>query len=622
MLDAEKKYQAVQNRLASGWNTWDTRSVTSHVLLPEGVAVMLGFREFSRSRVLRNPLVAPSSGSLEVRPGLRTRNGSYTDLQIQWQGVTFRVQSAHDPEDPDSLLLQVEVVEGEPILPPALIVEFSLLWQRPGYTCLEDGVLTAHLPERVVKVHHTEEDTGELWTEAVGAHQVLSLASPVLMRIGGNGETVGLSGKITEQRHRCLNDLHRFGEEAELVEGLQCGLFWNTIYEPVHQRVCTPVSRRWSCKGGGYSLFCWDTYFAAFMALLTDPDLALANLVEMTREAEGLGFVPNCAHRTFSSRDRSQPPVGAMILREFLRKTGETWVADLLFDPLFTWNSWWLEERSTGDDLCWGSNAYEPVAGNPWETNGVHDGFGAALESGLDNSPMYDEIPFEAGRNQLALADVGLMSMFIVDCEALSDLAGMMGRKDQQQVLTERASRTRKRLATMWEDERGVFLNRRTDTGEFSSRISPTLLYAMMSGVVTEEQQTRMVDGILFHPEKLGGDWLLPSISRDDPAFPEQDYWRGRIWAPMNFLVYLGLRRVGAVEAQKRLAEHSRDLFLKEWREHRHIYENYCALTGVGGNVKNADPFYHWGALLAATFLMESGHYDPLFPQRGSRLNV
>ena len=34
-------YEALQKRLAQGWNTWNTRSVLSHVLLPEGFALNL-----------------------------------------------------------------------------------------------------------------------------------------------------------------------------------------------------------------------------------------------------------------------------------------------------------------------------------------------------------------------------------------------------------------------------------------------------------------------------------------------------------------------------------------------------------------------------------------------------
>ncbi|WP_425460037.1 MGH1-like glycoside hydrolase domain-containing protein [Exilibacterium tricleocarpae] len=35
----------------------------------------------------------------------------------------------------------------------------------------------------------------------------------------------------------------------------------------------------------------------------------------------------------------------------------------------------------------------------------------------------------------------------------------------------------------------------------------------------------------------------MPSIARNDPSFKDNTYWRGRIWAPMNFLGSVGLKR-------------------------------------------------------------------------------
>ena len=45
--------------------------------------------------------------------------------------------------------------------------------------------------------------------------------------------------------------------------------------------------------------------------------------------------------------------------------------------------------------MSWGSNPRDEITGFYWETAGVDDTFGGALESGLDNSPMYDDIPFD-----------------------------------------------------------------------------------------------------------------------------------------------------------------------------------------------------------------------------------
>ena len=38
------QYQQVQKRLTAGWNTWDVHSVTTQVLLPDGLAIHVGLK--------------------------------------------------------------------------------------------------------------------------------------------------------------------------------------------------------------------------------------------------------------------------------------------------------------------------------------------------------------------------------------------------------------------------------------------------------------------------------------------------------------------------------------------------------------------------------------------------
>jgi glycogen debranching enzyme len=116
-----------------------------------------------------------------------------------------------------------------------------------------------------------------------------------------------------------------------------------------------------------------------------------------------------------------------------------------------------------------------------------------------------------------------------------------------------------------------------------------------------------MIDEHFYNPDEFWGDWILPSIARDDPAYPEQNYWRGRIWAPMNLLAYLGLRRYDLPQARADLAGKSRALLLQEWLEHGHVHENYNADTGQGCDVRNSDRFYHWGGLLGTVAMIEAG---------------
>jgi neutral trehalase len=165
----------------------------------------------------------------------------------------------------------------------------------------------------------------------------------------------------------------------------------------------------------------------------------------------------------------------------------------------------------------------------------------------------------------------------------------------------------------LWDEASGFFLNRRSDTGEFSHRVAPTNFYALMARAATPAQADRMVRDHLYNPAEFWGEWVLPSIARNDPAYPEQSYWRGRVWGPMNFLTYLSLRQYDLPQARHDLAEKSKALLLKNWQAHGHVLENYNAETGdntVAAGKMGGDSFYYWGGLLGTIALMEAGQYS------------
>jgi putative isomerase len=132
-------------------------------------------------------------------------------------------------------------------------------------------------------------------------------------------------------------------------------------------------------------------------------------------------------------------------------------------------------------------------------------------------------------------------------------------------------------------------------------RLAPTNFYPLLAKAATTEQADQMIKKHMLNPDEFWGERVLPAIARNDPAFKDQEYWRGRIWAPMNWLVYLGLRNYDtptATQARKELAEKSLQLFLHEWNEKGHVHENYSAVSDDSDGVKSSDRFYHWGALM------------------------
>jgi hypothetical protein len=106
---------------------------------------------------------------------------------------------------------------------------------------------------------------------------------------------------------------------------------------------------------------------------------------------------------------------------------------------------------------------------------------------------------------------------------------------------------------------------------------------------------------LLRDPGRFWGRWVVPTVTRDDIHFREQQYWRGTIWPPVNFLVQQGLRRYGFDAAAAEVAARSADLFLKAWRATGLARENFDARTGEGGGRRHQS----WGPLLALLALEE-----------------
>ncbi|MBN1250135.1 MAG: hypothetical protein JXC32_20895 [Anaerolineae bacterium] len=601
-------YEELQARLAQGWNTWNTRSVLSHVLMPEGFALNFGLKDRASRHYRKEALIGRrGEGEERIHPGLRTYDGRYTELTLSWQGIEVLVQSATAGEDDGDLVILVTPTT-EHRLAPLLVVALGMLWDRPGTMTRENEMLMGHGPQRTIVVYGTAESVTDPYIPVQTPYLAMSLIAPVGVSTGRRRTVEEIRALLAARRTEHEAYVASFGGLADVYAAVQTCMAWDTIYEPEHNRVVSPVSRIWNVDWGGFVLFDWDTYFAAYLAAIDNRDLAYANAVEITREKTERGFIPNFGTvNNLKSRDRSQPPVGSLVIRELYRKFGDLWLLEEVFDDLLEWNHWWVAHREHEGLLCWGSDPYEPLANAYWELHGVGDRLGAALESGLDNSPMYDDIPYDRTTHLMQLADVGLTAMYVMDCEALADIAVVLSRSHVADELRTRAAAFREALRALWNDEEGIFLNRRTDTGESSHRLSPTNFYALLADAPSQAQAERMMVDHFYNAEEFWGDWILPSIARNDPAYPEQTYWRGRIWAPMNFLVYLGLRRYDLPQARADLAQKSQQLLLKEWLDKGHVHENYNPDTGEGCDLPNSDRFYHWGGLLGLISFIEAG---------------
>jgi putative isomerase len=607
-------YRAVQQRLAHGWNTWDTNSVATQVLLPEGLAIHFGLKHntaLNTDAFLGETLIGRlQPGAEQVTPGPHSWDGSYTDLSIGWKGHRWRIQSAHDGDD---LVLLATPLPSTPVsaMPPTLVVSVDFLWNRPGTALRRADFIETHGASGSVPVYCTcdppsaEAQSSDYADVPVAApYFSVDFTAPVGIATGRRRTLAEIDATIERQRQAHEQSVASAGASAPIRDAIETTLGWDTIYEPNKRRVISPVSRVWNQNWGGYVLFDWDTFFAATLASIGDRDLAYANAIEILREETPAGFVPNFARPGgWKSFDHSEPPVGAITVLGLYQQFHDRWFLADTFAPLLSWNRWWDQHRKIQGYLAWGDDAKAQLT-DP------DDGYretrqGAIYESGLDNSPMYDGAVYDPQLHLLEFADVGLMSLYIADCDALAQIADELGKTAEARELRDRSSSYRASLATLWSEQDGIFLNKDLHTGQFSRRVSPTNLYPLLAHAATPAQAKTMIEKHLLNPKEFWGQWVIPAIARNDPAFADQDYWRGRIWGPMNYLVYLGLRNYDDTDVRRDFAQKSYELFLKEWKEKGHVHENYNAISGSGDDVTSSDRFYHWGALLGYVEYME-----------------
>ena len=636
------EYRGVQARLATGWNTWDSRSVLRYVLLPEGLAVNLGLKRhaFLDENHLEAALIGRrEEGAETVRPGIRAANGSYQRLEIAWRGLSAVVEAGRDEDGELVVLVTPEPPsDAASYAPFELVVSAGMAWNRPGSVesapnglldglldGLVDGLpdgLVARLPdgEKAIRVAGILE--ADPYAGGLTPHRVVRLSAPVGVFTGRRGEPAKTTSDIRRTLDARRQELEaraaEFGELAEAWLAVTSGFAWNTVYEPRHRRVVPTVGRLWNREYGGVALFGWDNFFLGYLALLESRDLALAAIVEHLRGHTAEGFLPNDNRGNGSkSWDRSQPPVGGIMVREVYRRFPERWFLEAVFEPLLAWNRWWPEARGNGDLLSYGSHE----APNPFAEPVARTKTAAGYESGMDDSPMYEDVPFNREQNVLELQDVGLTSLYIADCRALAEMARLLGRAADADELEARAAAFGAALDTLWVEERGYYLNYRTDLGRPSERRSPTLFYPLLAGVASESRAGRLIREHLLNPGEFWGEFVLPSTTRDDPSFPRQRYWKGAIWPPLNFLTYLGLRRAGDRATAAELSARSLDMFLREWRRKGYVSENISSISGTGDDERlSSDPFHSWGALFGIMAFIESGHLgSPEAPLPGIR---
>jgi len=385
------------------------------------------------------------------------------------------------------------------------------------------------------------------------------------------------------------------GVHAGSLDAVRDVIAWNTVWDGINARPYTAISRNWDvAKFGGFGVWLDDQLYAAMAAAMLDAELARENLAVALSNATPEGNLACLITAGDAWVDRTQIPVASFVAWSIFARTGSRSMLSLAYETLARNQRWWWRVR---DPHGRGLVSYGTSDVGEGLYKGTH--FGARNESSMDNAPIHDETSYDAATRTLDCLDVGLNSLVALDAEMLALIAAELGDEAGAAEFAARAEATRTRIREeLWDEARGIFANRLWD-GRFVKSVGPTSFYPLVAGAASPEQVERLV-AHLDDPALFGGRFGLPGVARSDPAFPDNTYWRGRIWPPLNFLTWHGLKRVGRHAEATRLAERSLALFRQSWDERRLCPENFNADSGEALDQPDTEGFYGWGVLMPA----------------------
>jgi hypothetical protein len=414
----------------------------------------------------------------------------------------------------------------------------------------------------------------------------------------------------------------RYHKKRVVVNGLHKGiarsitnnLFWMSLYQPGNHRLYTPAGRRWIFPAPDgtpdhWTIFEWDSFFNALEANVESSKHAVDILKSVLETQYPNGNIPNWRGRFSGASDRSQPPVGSFVVLKYFLKTADLEFLRFAYPVLVKWHAFWKEPRTNGfprrdgnnDGLLeWGSDEELIAKSVPsWEENAPGK-TRAMWESGQDDLPNWDQTRFDESSGTFAMNCVDLNSLYALDCWCLAQMSQILEKTEDYETYMEEYEIMKSLIEeNFWDEKEGFYFDRYWD-GQYSKKKAASNFYPLIAGIPDQRKALRMLRRLLNENE-FWGDYILPTISRDDPAFKDQQYWRGTIWPPTNYLVYQGLKAYGFDAVASEFASKSANLFLRSWNNFQLCPENYDSRTGEAGGQR----YQSWGPLFALIALEE-----------------
>ncbi len=128
------------------------------------------------------------------------------------------------------------------------------------------------------------------------------------------------------------------GAAAGALDAVRDIVGWNTIWDQTNHRPYTAVTRIWNL--GTFAVWYNDQCYAALLAGLFDTDLARQNMEAAHAGATPQGNIACIVGSNDAWVDRSQPPLGSLIVWQLYQRSGERSLLGAHYDTLCRNHRW------------------------------------------------------------------------------------------------------------------------------------------------------------------------------------------------------------------------------------------------------------------------------------------
>ena len=361
-------------------------------------------------------------------------------------------------------------------------------------------------------------------------------------------------------------------------------------------------------------IYYWDTYFTnAGLLLWGKADYVKNNIENMFYLVNKYGFMPN-GNRTFYL-NRSQPPFLSFMVKDLFDFTGDKEWLKHAYDVLKKEYDFWQSKRVTKTGLN-GHTGYEifedviernygyffrrigkTAKENP-DRQDLLDAYFAGVsvyESGWDcNSRVKDK------GHQFDTVD---LNSLLYGFERNMSSFALTLKNGEESVWDERANSRKEKMAILWNGERGLFMDRNFETGEFTTYAGVASFYPMFVGLATKEQAESTM--ALF--DDLNLKYGISGGESKKEWNCQWDY--PNVWAPLQFVMYKALKNYGYDDKAKTVALKYVALVESNFAKTNNLWEKYDGNTGEpAGAEYKADPMIGWTAGVYIFFNHELGN--------------